>query len=631
MENLVSKTLKFFFVPEAALAVLFLLVFVVLFGVGMYWARNCRKVIEHLRDNAETEYENVRAKMSPDLFIKKYLNKISSTESKLEGVPEAFVSIGIVATFLGLGVAIQGSAELLENEKLELAKLTAVLGVIAFKFQTSVWGICFSLIFRSTIVDRYFDFRQETIDYVNDLLYTIERDSIRTLLEKQNDFFIEQQDWRVKAESERAELLINQHKTSLSENRQLVASLFEMLTEYHEDNLRESQRISKLMAEKFDESIEQLKFLANHLNTFIKTAKTFTESTKQFSDRVDLFRKEITKVLQDGFEKIKVSNENLGKLHEKHIEEIHTTQKENISKLTEELISMNSEHEKNMYYFTEKLDELHQKFYLDSKKYVEDTQLILADLLEKTIDKINDGYIREAAEIRETISKLNDTLSIIESRVNLANDEFINHQNQFANEWRNVSESAVDTLQKVASTVNENSTQVIQTYNNLQAVTTSIQNLVTNSTQKLTDITQDANKNFAKVLTDFNNAFKDFGAVNKDFTKAVDSNLATLSISQKFNIDNLKAVTKESTQKFADTLESFIAAQKNDSESLAKSQQAMTENLAAISDTLKQILKLQEEISVSSNKPLSNPPTPSSTVNIARSTINTLRPAKKHK
>lgn len=593
MENLVSKTLKFFFVPEAALAVLFLLVFVVLFGVGMYWARNCRKVIEHLRDNAETEYENVRAKMSPDLFIKKYLNKISSTESKLEGVPEAFVSIGIVATFLGLGVAIQGSAELLENEKLELAKLTAVLGVIAFKFQTSVWGICFSLIFRSTIVDRYFDFRQETIDYVNDLLYTIERDSIRTLLEKQNDFFIEQQDWRVKAESERAELLINQHKTSLSENRQLVASLFEMLTEYHEDNLRESQRISKLMAEKFDESIEQLKFLANHLNTFIKTAKTFTESTKQFSDRVDLFRKEITKVLQDGFEKIKVSNENLGKLHEKHIEEIHNTQKENISKLTEELISMNSEHETNMYYFTEKLDELHQKFYLDSKKYVEDTQLVLADLLEKTIDKINDGYIREAAEIRETINKLNDTLSIIESRVNLANDEFINHQNQFANEWRNVSESAVDTLQKVASTVNENSTQVIQTYNNLQAVTTSIQNLVTNSTQKLTDITQDANKNFAKVLTDFNNAFKDFGAVNKDFTKAVDSNLATLSISQKFNIDNLKAVTKDATQKFADTLESFIAAQKNDSESLAKSQQAMTENLAAISDTLKQILKLQ--------------------------------------
>ena len=187
MDNIVAQTIKFFFVPEAALAVLFLLIFLLLFGVGIYWAKNCRKSIEYLRDNAESEYEKVRVKMSPELFIKKYLNKISATEGKLEGVPEAFVRIGIVATFLGLGVAIQGSAELLEDEKLELAKLTAVLGVIAFKFQTSVWGICFSLIFRSFIVERYFDFRQETIDYVSDLLYTIERESIRTLLEKQNE------------------------------------------------------------------------------------------------------------------------------------------------------------------------------------------------------------------------------------------------------------------------------------------------------------------------------------------------------------------------------------------------------------------------------------------------------------
>ena len=517
MDNLLAKTIKFFFVPEATLAVFFLIVFVALFGVGIYWVRNCRQSIENLRDNSETEYELVRAKMSPNLFIKKYLIKISSTESKLEGVPEAFVSIGIVATFLGLGVAIQGSAELLENEKLELAKLTAVLGVIAFKFQTSVWGICFSLIFRSVIADKYFDFRQKTIDYVSDLLYKIERDSIRTLIEKQNNFLTTQQDWRVKAESDRAELLKTQHKNLIAENRQLFAALFKMLTEHQN-------------------------FLANNFNTFIKAAETFTESTKQFSDRVDQFKVELTNTLQYGFKKIKLGNENLGVLHEKHIQEIHSTQ------------------ERNIFYVTEKLDELHQKFYLDAKKYVEDTQFSLDNLIEKTLDKIHDGYIREAAEIRSTVSQLNDTLSTIESRVNLTNKEFIRRQNQFVNEWRGVTESVVDTLQKVASTVNENSAKVIQTYNNLQTITTDIQKLVADNSKNLTNI------------------------------------------------------TLETSRYFDTALEKFSASQKNIHSDIA--------------ETLKQILKRQEENFALSNNLLT---TPSDSVNIARSTINTLRPDRKRK
>ena len=450
MDNIVAKTIKFFFVPEAALAVLFLLIFLLLFGVGIYWAKNCRKSIEYLRDNAESEYEKVRAKMSPELFIKKYLNKISATEGKLEGVPEAFVSIGIVATFLGLGVAIQGSAELLEDEKLELAKLTAVLGVIAFKFQTSVWGICFSLIFRSFIVERYFDFRQETIDYVSDLLYTIERESIRTLLEKQNEFLAEQDERHRKAEEERAKIQQAQYETLVTENRQLFTSLLETIIDQHEENQVAFERLNSLTNNFLTTFTNEVKIFTDHTGVFVETSQ-------EFSNRVEKFKTDLTDTLNKEFLNLTTSNENLGKLHEQHMEEIHL------------------QHERNIFHVTEKLDELHQKFYLDSKRYVEDTQHKLGDLLANTLDKVNDGYIRESAEISATIKRLNDNLSTIESRVNNVTDEFINRQNQFVNEWRNVTETVTDTLENVAKNSQENSNQAVQTYQNLQAVINSMQ------------------------------------------------------------------------------------------------------------------------------------------------------------
>ena len=525
MDNLVAKTIEFFFIPETALAVVFLFIFATLFALGIHWVKSCRNSIEYLRDNAESEYKAVQSKMLPDLFIKKYLNKISATESKIEGLPEQFVSIGIVATFLGLGVAIQGSAELLENEKLELAKLTAVLGVIAFKFQTSVWGICFSLIFQNLILNKYFEFKQEIIDEINDLLYNVERDSIKTLLEKQNKILTAHSAVQEKFEAER----IQRHEKLLLENRRAFDSLIEVLIKNHEEDLRENQNFKQ--------------HITANLNKFIETSKIFTDTAQNFSDTVEQFRIEVTDNLRRSFEELKISNENVASLHKAHIDEIH------------------SQHERNIFYVTEKLDELHQKFYLDSKKYVEDTQRTLENLLTQTLDKVNDGYIREASEIRNVITQLNESLSTLENRTNLVNEEFINRQNQFVNEWRIVTDSITNTL----ATFTENLTESNTAFKN------------------------------------FNNASSNFIDTANHFINGLDANLATLEISQKTNMQN-----------FSDALNDLILAQNSN-----------TENMAAISNTLKEILQRIDELNKLQSNAENNLP-------VIKSKINTVRPASRN-
>ena len=153
MSELLVKTAEFFLIPEAILSAVFLVIFVGIFAFGLYRQRKCQEFLKVFDSEADENFKALATKMTPEMFIKKNLRKLSVMEDVLEELPNVFVSIGIIATFLGLGVAIQGAAELLQTDKLELPKLTAVLGVIAFKFQTSVWGICFSIIFRNIIVE----------------------------------------------------------------------------------------------------------------------------------------------------------------------------------------------------------------------------------------------------------------------------------------------------------------------------------------------------------------------------------------------------------------------------------------------------------------------------------------------
>lgn len=179
------KVIEFITVPESSLSFVFLIIFTIIFIYGIYRIRKDKAVVENTIDSIIDEYHGNHSKYDAEVFFERKADKIKINDGYIDDLPNLFVSIGILGTFIGLGIAIQGAAELLNDETVDLHQLNAVLGIIAFKFQTSVWGTIFSIIFREGFLESYFIKRQNMLADLRENLLNIEKETTRTLLSKQ--------------------------------------------------------------------------------------------------------------------------------------------------------------------------------------------------------------------------------------------------------------------------------------------------------------------------------------------------------------------------------------------------------------------------------------------------------------
>lgn len=183
MDTILQDAIQFIFVPESTMSVFFLFIFVVCFIYGTWISVRCLKQWREFQVTAMAEYNKVKTCYNPGKFIDIFQTKITPQEDKMTDLSNVFVTIGILGTFIGLGIAIQGAAELLSDENIDIAKLNGVLGVIAFKFQISVWGTIFSLLFKKIIEDYYNAHKYEIISILMGNLYANEKDIRTTLTE----------------------------------------------------------------------------------------------------------------------------------------------------------------------------------------------------------------------------------------------------------------------------------------------------------------------------------------------------------------------------------------------------------------------------------------------------------------
>lgn len=175
MENLnfdlLRKAAEFLFIPESSLSIIFLVIFIGLFIYGLVIISNCKKALKEYKDNCGAQYEEERARINQKQFLSRICAAMAAKEVPVIDLPNMFVSVGILGTFIGLGVAIHGAADLLSADKIDLNKLNEVLNVIAFKFQTSVWGTIFSLVFQKFIAEPYFVMKHGLIGEVESTIY----------------------------------------------------------------------------------------------------------------------------------------------------------------------------------------------------------------------------------------------------------------------------------------------------------------------------------------------------------------------------------------------------------------------------------------------------------------------------
>ena len=356
MDNLLLKTIEFFFIPEAALSVIFLIVFIAIFLLGIKWRRYCRSVLSQLKENAVHDYGEIQNKLSPQMFLQTRLAVLTDEESRIGELPNVFVSVGILATFLGLGVAIQGAADLLHEDTVDLMKLIDVLGVIAFKFQTSIWGVCFSLIFQ----------RQDVIDELTAALYAIEGDDTRALLAAQNEML----------------------GTQFSMQQKLQTAL--------------AQRVIGEL-EKQNASLD---FLKEHFIRFVDTSVSFTETAREFKDETKKLQDAVVLIQETVDRNIRESQETFQKVKEDFISRLVTNQEE----FKEELHSIQSS--ANRY-----IAESQKQMLKNEDQFAERTQRAFEGMLESQLGRVHDEYMAETRQIGKTIQTLSVVLEKIDTQI----------------------------------------------------------------------------------------------------------------------------------------------------------------------------------------------------------------------
>lgn len=472
------------------MSIAFLIIFILMFIWGYKIYRKGKDTLEVLKEKAPADYMLLKKKMSPELYLKRKFATLSDEEGRLEGLPNSFVSVGILATFIGLGVAIQGAASLLNESTIDLAKMTDVLGVIAFKFQTSIWGIAFSLLFQSLLVDRYFCRKQDIWDELILELYNMEGESSRLLLERQN----------IMLENAFAQQLkySQEHEARISGEINNLKASIRNATEIMENYTRASVEFVSIASD-FDKDVKSL-------------TKNVNERLKQINQTVRDIDENNHKFLTDFEEKNKDALAYI--LHEK---------------------------------------EAMQKIFIRSaKEYIGDVHEAVNELLEDNRKQIHDTYHTAVENLNTVVSKVNGSIEQInKSTRNI--DSSVQKMQKAITEIHKSSEVASSNMNQIIKTVGDDlSGFVVRHTNSLQAMNEKFEEItekiLDNENNHIGLLNESMKNNTELLLATSESMKKEIAQQREIFNEALDKinmNIGSFSAVLTENINNLSVVLKE--------------------------------------------------------------------------------------
>lgn len=460
MDNLILKTVNFLFVPEAALAVVFLIVFIILCIYGYLKVKKCKLFITELEQNMEAEFDKCKDKYNPHTFISGKLAAISGIENEVMQIPNIFVSIGILATFLGLGVAIQSAAALLKSNTVELAKLNDVLGIIAFKFQTSVWGIMFSLLFQKIIVNTYFEFKENIVSAMHEKLYEKVKAGIHKTLDEQNGL-LEQQ---IELQKETQQL--NQNNMDSLQN----------LTKEHMDSFAAMMQanmtgFANIMQQSFDKFNQTMQDNFSNYNTsmndsmqkFLNLTEDYRAISEQFTQNVNNFANETnaqnklrSQQLVEFKDNLETQKNYLDSQMERFIQNLQDTQDKANESNRDAVLS-----------FNESVKAMEQRFIYNENEYAKQTQDRLGEALDKHLRMISDKTIGQCRAVSKTVDTLDNTINkavnMLDATLNVTDEKMSSLQNVVI-DFKKTQKQLIED----SASISENNTKLVASINETQ-------------------------------------------------------------------------------------------------------------------------------------------------------------------
>ena len=188
-----KQIVQFILVPESIVSLIFLVLLLGIFSYGIKKLSLLKKKFIARLETIETDYNRQSKKFDPNVFLRMKTQEFETSEYQITSIPNILVSVGILATFLGLGIALKQASEILSSAgTVELLKLNSVLGIIAFKFQASVWGLTLSILFQKFAIDYFVKLKQDYQQRALETLYRNKETGIEDLLQKQG-FLLEAQ------------------------------------------------------------------------------------------------------------------------------------------------------------------------------------------------------------------------------------------------------------------------------------------------------------------------------------------------------------------------------------------------------------------------------------------------------
>lgn len=182
-----KQIILFILVPESVVSLIFLVVLMGIFIYGIMKLNLLKTEFIARLKTIELEYNKQSKKFDPSVFLRMKFQEFEASEYQITSIPNILVSVGILATFLGLGIALKQASEILSSAgTVELLKLNSVLAIIAFKFQTSVWGLTLSILFQKYAIDYFVTLKQEYQQRALETLYANKETGIEDLLQKQS-------------------------------------------------------------------------------------------------------------------------------------------------------------------------------------------------------------------------------------------------------------------------------------------------------------------------------------------------------------------------------------------------------------------------------------------------------------
>ena len=470
MDNLLLSASKFILEPESSFSNLFLIVFILCFIYGVWQVKSCIDNWNEFEANAKEEYAKLRDHFLPDTFIELKKEALAANENKITDLPNVLVTIGILGTFIGLGVSIQGAASLLNDENIDLSKLNAMLGVIAFKFQISVWGTISSLFFQKLVIGYYIEKKQQIIVKILRLLYENET-AIRTTMENQLVVASETRD-------------ISTSQLNRLEKQLTLESETRNISEDQLHCLNSQITIASTANELAESRLKHMAFMQEHFRDYVKLAGTFAENVNQFSENVDIYHRNLLEAMQS-------SEKTLSSIEAEVTKQI-VQERENVSEILNDVQKQ----------IIESIEILQKVFVRSEDNYLKNAQEAFYGQLRETQEKVRLTYGKAAEKLDATVLKLSDKLDCVDSQMKTLHNEFIEEQGRFmAN--HNVTFSEIRSMMgAIGETEKEYRKRMIECYENMEKICQSMDNASRASAQEFKKFAEGVQKELSKLCDD---------------------------------------------------------------------------------------------------------------------------------